>query len=88
MELFGAVLSIPVAFTASMLYCLLLTKPISKSALLSRCLRIASFVVLSLFAAEIALLITIVGVAAYSDLDSMSHIWCSSSFAHPRLQMY
>jgi hypothetical protein len=59
MELFGIVLSIPVAFIASMLYCLLLAKAVSKSAKLSRSLRIASYAVLSLFAVEMLLLITI-----------------------------
>jgi hypothetical protein len=64
MELFGIVLSIPVAFVASMLYCLLLAKVVSKSALLSRWLRIASLALLSLFAVEILLLITIGAVRA------------------------
>ena len=59
MELFGIVLSIPVAFVASMLYCLLLAKVVSKSAILSSGLRIASYVVLSLFAVEILFLIAI-----------------------------
>jgi hypothetical protein len=36
MELFGIALSIPVAFVASMLYCLLLAKVVSKLGLLSR----------------------------------------------------
>jgi hypothetical protein len=64
MELFGIVLSIPVAFVASMLYCLLAAKVISKAATLSRWLRIASCVVLGLFAVEILLLVTIGAVRA------------------------
>ncbi len=64
MELFGIVLSIPVAFVASMLYCLLLAKIVSKSAMLSRWLRMASYAVLGLFAVEILLLVTIAPVRA------------------------
>ena len=59
MELFGIVLSIPVAFVASMLYCLLPAKVISKSAIFSHWLRITSYAVLSLFTVEILFLITI-----------------------------
>jgi hypothetical protein len=64
MELLGIVLSIPVAFVASMLYCLLVAKVVSKAAPLIRCLRIASFAVLGLFAVEILLLVTIGAVRA------------------------
>ena len=59
MELFGIVLSIPVAFVASMVYCLLLAKVVSRFDLLSHSLRLASYGVLSLFALEIVLLLTL-----------------------------
>jgi hypothetical protein len=64
MELFGIVLSIPVAFVASMLYCLLLRKVVSKLMRLSRLLRITSYLVLSLFSIELVLLITIGAVSS------------------------
>jgi len=59
MELFGIFLSIPVSFVACMLYSLLLSKFVYKFTILSRALRIISTVVLSLFAVEVVLLITI-----------------------------
>jgi hypothetical protein len=59
MELLGIILSIPVAFAASMTYCLLVAKVLSKFAILSRSLRIISHALLLLFSAEILLLITV-----------------------------
>ncbi len=59
MEMFGIILSIPVAFVASLLYCLFLVKLISGSDNLSRWFRFASYVVLALFAVEIVLLVTL-----------------------------
>jgi hypothetical protein len=58
MELLGMALSIPVAFVASSLYFILLVKIVSKSDRLSRALRIASYIVLTLFAIELLLLLT------------------------------
>jgi hypothetical protein len=59
MELFGIALSVPVAFVASALYCLLLFKTESRSVRLSHGLRIASYFVFLLFSIEIVLLLTI-----------------------------
>jgi hypothetical protein len=58
MELLGIVLSIPVAFVTSMLYCLFLARVLSKFERPSRWLRVASRIVLVSFAAELILLIT------------------------------
>ena len=58
MELLGIVLSVPVAFVASMLYCLVLAKVISKWIAFSRLIRRASYVLLTLFFVEILLLVT------------------------------
>jgi hypothetical protein len=59
MELFGIALSVPVAFIASSLYCMLLVKFVSRSTGLSRALRIASYFLLTLFAIEVLLLLTL-----------------------------
>jgi hypothetical protein len=59
MELFGIILSIPVAFVASVVYCLLLAKIIIRVDPLRRLLWVVSVGVLSLFAVEILLLVTI-----------------------------
>ncbi len=59
MEIFGIVLSIPAAFVASMLYCLLLIKFVSNADRVSRWLRFASRIVLVLFSVELLLLITL-----------------------------
>lgn len=59
MEIFGIVLSIPAAFVASMLYCLLLVKLVSKSDRVSRWLRVFSHLLLVLFAFELLLLVTL-----------------------------
>lgn len=59
MELLGIVISIPVAFAASTLYSFLLSKFVFRRTLLSRLLRISSYVVLGLFASEVVLLETI-----------------------------
>ena len=59
MEIYGIFLSVPVAFATSMLYCLFLVKFVSKFARPSLYLRLASYGVLSLFAVEIVLLITL-----------------------------
>jgi hypothetical protein len=59
MELFGIFFSIPVAFAASMLYCLFLAKFVSKFVRLSNWLRAASVLILGLFAVEILLLISL-----------------------------
>jgi hypothetical protein len=59
MELFGIVLSVPVAFVCSMLYCLLLVKVVAKSKQISQFLRVVSTLVLGLFLVELVLLITL-----------------------------
>jgi hypothetical protein len=59
MELLGIVLSIPVAFVASMLYCLFLARVLLKFERPSRWLRIVSRIVMALFAAELILLVTL-----------------------------
>ncbi|MGH9579234.1 MAG: hypothetical protein ACRD3R_17485, partial [Terriglobales bacterium] len=59
MELFGIVLSIPVAFVASMVYCLFLAKLVSRSDRLSRWLLRASHIVLLLFSVELVLLVAL-----------------------------
>jgi hypothetical protein len=59
MELFGIALSIPVAFVASMLYCLFLTRVVVNFERPSRWLRFTSLLVLALFAAELALLVSL-----------------------------
>jgi hypothetical protein len=74
MELFGIVLSIPVAFVASMLYCLLVAKVVSKFELFGRYLRLASFGVLSLFAVEILLLVTLGAVRSRALLGPAFYI--------------
>jgi len=58
MELFGIALSIPVAFLASTLYCLFLAPVITKFERTSRWLRVVSWTVLGVFAAELILLAT------------------------------
>jgi hypothetical protein len=58
MELFGIALSIPVAFVASMVYCLFLTRVVLTLERPSRWLRFASWLVLGLFAFELLLLVT------------------------------
>jgi hypothetical protein len=59
MEIFGIVLSIPVAFIASTLYCLFVAKVVSKSRGASRWLSFGSYLVLFLFLIEVALLATL-----------------------------
>ena len=59
MEIFGIILSVTVAFAASMLYCLFLEKVVLTRTALSRPMRCASCVVLALFCIEIILLETI-----------------------------
>jgi hypothetical protein len=59
MELFGIILSIPVAFVASVVYCFFLAKIVIRVDLLRRFMWAASVVVLLLFAVEIGLLMTI-----------------------------
>lgn len=58
MELFGIALSIPVAFVASMLYCLFLDRVVLKFERPRRWLRFTSFFVLAFFAAELVMLLT------------------------------
>jgi len=59
MELFGIALSIPVAFVANMLYCLFLSRVLLKLERASRWLRFASWLVITSFTAELALLVTL-----------------------------
>ena len=66
MELFGIAFSIPVAFVASMLYCLLLARVVAKFERLSRWLRFFSSFVLASFAAELALLVSLGSVRSRS----------------------
>ena len=58
-ELFGIILSVPVAFACCMLYCLLLAKVISRFRWLGRILRLLSIPVLVVFVVEIVSLVTI-----------------------------
>ena len=59
MELFGIVLSIPVAFLASMLYSLFLKLVVIRYARPTRWLRLVSIPVLAIFAIEIVLLVSL-----------------------------
>jgi hypothetical protein len=59
MELFGIAFSIPVAFVASMLYCLFLARVVVNFERPRRWLRFTSRLVLALFAAELALLVSL-----------------------------
>jgi hypothetical protein len=59
MELFGIALSVPIAFVASMLYCLFLGLLMVRFARPSRWLRFTSLFVLGLFAAELVFLVSI-----------------------------
>jgi hypothetical protein len=57
MEIFGILFSIPVAFIATSLYCLILYKFVRKSELAQQIFRMASYLVLTLFGIEVVLLI-------------------------------
>ncbi len=59
MELLGIISSVPIAFTCSMLYCLLAAKVISESQRLGYVFKFASIFVLAAFVFEIVLLITL-----------------------------
>jgi hypothetical protein len=59
MELLSIVLSIPLAFVSSMLYCLFLARVLLRFERVSRWLRIVSRIVMASFAAEIILLVTL-----------------------------
>jgi hypothetical protein len=59
MELFGIALSVPVAFVASMLYCLFLDRVVLKFDGPRRWLLFTSYFVLVVFAAELVLLLTL-----------------------------
>jgi hypothetical protein len=59
MELLGIVLSVPVAFVCSMLYCALLAKVIARFQKVSRFLYVISALVLILFVLELVLLVTL-----------------------------
>jgi hypothetical protein len=59
MEMLGIVLSIPVAFVASMLYSFFLSRVVLKYERLSRWLRFTSCFFLGLFACELGLLVTL-----------------------------
>jgi hypothetical protein len=68
MELFGIILSIPVAFVASVVYCFFLAKIIIRVDLLRRFMWAASVGVLLLFAVEIVLLVTIGAVRSRASI--------------------
>ena len=77
MEIFGIILSVPVAFVASLLYCFLLAKIVRRWSLVSHLLRWASLVVLVVFVVEIALLATVGAVrsrAAIGPLFYPAHL--------------
>lgn len=59
MEMFGIVLSIPVAFVACLVYCLILAKVVVHIELLRRAMWAISLGVLMLFAIEVTLLVTL-----------------------------
>ena len=80
MEAFGILLSIPVAFVASMLYCLLLAKVVSRFTRLRRCLRFVSYGVLSLFVVEIVFLVTLGAVRSRCILGSAFYVAHSVCF--------
>ena len=58
MEIFGIIFSVPVAFVASVVYCIILVKVVRKYERTSRLLRWASAVVLAGFVVEVILLAT------------------------------
>src|SRR5258708_24505068 len=59
MELFGVALSVPVAFVASMLYCLFLDRVVLKFEGPRRWLLFTSYFVLLVFAAALVMLLTL-----------------------------
>jgi hypothetical protein len=67
MEIFGILFSIPVAFIATSLYCLILYKFVRKSELARQIFRMVSYFVLTLFAVEVVLLM-IFGVVRSREL--------------------
>jgi hypothetical protein len=74
MELFGIVLSIPLAFVASVVYCLFLAKIIIRADLLRRFLWAASVGLLLLFAVEIVLLTTIGAVRSRANIGPAFYV--------------
>jgi hypothetical protein len=64
MELFGIVLSVPVAFVASLVYCFILTRVIVRFPTASRWLWWMSAGILAWFCIEVALLVTMGAVGA------------------------
>ena len=70
MELFGIVLSIPVAFVASLMYCFMLAAVDARYPTLSALLRRGAWIVLALFVAEVILLATMGAVGARAALGS------------------
>jgi len=59
MELLGIVLSVPVAFVASVVYCFFLSKVVVPRDVLRRVLWFMSVGLLALFGVEVALLVTL-----------------------------
>jgi len=80
MEVFGILLSIPFALVASMFYCLLLAKVVSRFTGLSRCLRFVSYGVLSLFVVEIVFLVTLGAVRSRGILGPAFYVAHSVCF--------
>jgi len=74
MELFGIAFSIPVAFVASMLYCLLLARVVARFERPSKWLRFFFIFVLVSFAAELALLVTLGPVRSRSLLGPSFYV--------------
>jgi hypothetical protein len=74
MEVFGSVLSVPVAFVASLVYCLVLAKVVVRFDRPSRWLRRASVAVLTWFAVEVLLLATVGAVRARTVLGPSFYV--------------
>jgi len=64
MEIFGIILSVPVAFVASAVYCFLLARVVVHVEMLRRTMRLLSVGVLIAFGAEVILLLTLGAVRA------------------------
>lgn len=70
MEIFGIILSLPVSFVASVVYCFLLARFIVRLETLTRLMFLASAAILIAFAGEVILLLTIGPVRARGLLGS------------------
>jgi hypothetical protein len=74
MELFGIALSIPVAFVASMIYCLFLSRVAFRFTRVCRWLRLTSLLIVILFAIELVLLMSLGAVRSRGVLGPSFYI--------------